>query len=158
MTFKTFAALALSLCVGVGAHAQDAPTRPNDVWITTGFATLHFDSDLDLNGRNPGVGFEYRFHDDAAVTLGRFYNSDLAHSRYVGVNYQPWSLGPVRLGAVLAAFDGYPQMRNGGWFVAPVPTATFEYKKVGVNVAVVPGYKDRLHGGISVQLKFKLWE
>lgn len=158
MTFKTIGALALSLCAGVNAHAQEAQNRPNEIWITTGFATLHFDGDSGLNGRNPGVGFEYRFHNDAAVTLGRFYNSDYAHSRYVGVNYQPWSVGPVRLGAVLAAFDGYPKMRDGGWFVAPVPTASFEYKKVGVNVAVVPGYKDQLHGGISVQLKFKLWE
>ena len=29
---------------------------------------------------------------------------------------------------------------------------------ISLNVAAVPTYKDRLHGGISVQLKFKLWD
>jgi hypothetical protein len=28
---------------------------------------------------------------------------------------------------------------------------------VGVNVGVIPSYKDRLYGGISVQLKVKLF-
>ena len=64
----------------------------------------------------------------------------------------------MKLGAVVGAFDGYPKMRDGGWFPALIPAATFEYKRVGVNVAIVPTYKDRLHGGISVQLKFKVWE
>jgi hypothetical protein len=29
---------------------------------------------------------------------------------------------------------------------------------VGVNVGIIPSYKDRLYGGISVQLKLKLFE
>ncbi len=158
MTHKTFAALLLAFAVCAPGAAQEAAPRPNEVWIASGFATYHFDSDLDLNGSNPGVGLEYRFHQDAALTMGRFYNSDRQHSRYVGVNYQPWNIGPVRLGAVLAAFDGYPRMHDGGWFLAPVPSVSFEYQRVGVNVAIVPSYKERLHGGISVQLKFKVWE
>ncbi|MBC7684236.1 MAG: hypothetical protein H7176_03290 [Bdellovibrionales bacterium] len=157
ISLKPLAALALGLVCAGHACAQDSGKR-HEVWLGTGFATYHFQGELDLNGRNPGIGVEYRFADSAAVTAGRFYNSDRQHTRYVGVLYQPWSLGPVKLGAVLAAFDGYPKMRDGGWFLAPVPAASFEYKKVGVNVAVVPTYKNRLHGGISVQLKFKLWE
>ena len=151
------AALALALGSAGSAFAQEN-NRRHELWVATGFATYHFQSDLDLNGRNPGIGVEYRFVESVAVTAGRFYNSDRQHSRYIGVLYQPWSLGPVKLGAVLAAFDGYPKMHEGGWFLAPVPAVSYEYKKVGINVAVVPTYKDRLHGGISVQLKFKLWE
>jgi hypothetical protein len=64
----------------------------------------------------------------------------------------------VRLGAVVAGFSGYPQMRDGGWFPALIPVATVEYKRVGVNVGFVPSYRDRLYGGISLQLKFKLAE
>jgi len=158
MTFQPLAALALTLFACLPAVAREAGQRPNEIWLATGFATYHFQSDVELNGRNPGVGLEYRFRDDAALSAGRFFNSDLRHSHYAGVNYQPWSFGPVRLGAVVAAFNGYPQMRDGGWFVALVPSATFEYQRVGVNVAIVPSYKERLHGGISVQLKFKLWE
>ncbi len=159
MTLKPFAALALTLFAYSSASAQEtADTARNELWLATGFATYHFESDKQLNGRNPGIGLEYRFSDTMAATAGRFYNSDHAHSRYAGLFYQPWSVKGVRLGAVVGAFDGYPKMREGGWFLALIPSATFEYKRVGVNVAVVPTYKERLHGGISVQLKFKLWE
>jgi hypothetical protein len=62
----------------------------------------------------------------------------------------------VRVGLALAAFDGYPNMRDGGWFPAAIPTLTYEYKRVGLNVGIIPTYKDRLYGGVSFQLKFKL--
>ena len=159
MKLTSIGALALTLFACSTALAQEADsTRRNELWLDTGFATYHFQSDKDLNGRNPGIGVEYKFSDNMAVTAGRFFNSDREHSRYAGLYYQPWSWGGVRFGAVVGGFDGYPKMREGGWFLAAIPAATFEYKRVGVNVAVVPTYKDRLHGGISVQLKFKLWD
>ena len=156
MMKKTAIALALLLCAQAHAQEQDDGKR-SELWLATGFATYHFQSDKDLNGQNPGVGIEYRFSDVAAVTAGRFYNSDREHSKYVGVYYQPWSYRGVKLGAVVGAFDGYPNMRDGGWFPALIPAATYEYKRVGVNLAVIPTYKNRLHGGISLQLKFKLF-
>jgi hypothetical protein len=140
----------------VTAVAPSDHTR-SELWLDTGFATYHFQSDKHLNGRNPGVGIEYRFRDDAAVTAGRFFNSDRQHSRYAGVLYQPWSYEGVRFGAVVGAFDGYPKMHNGGWFLALVPGITWEYQRVGINIAVIPTYKERLHGGISAQLKFRLF-
>ena len=154
------AALVLLALTSACAAAQEAPAadgKRSELWIDTGFATYHFQSDKNLNGRNPGVGMEYRFSDEAALTVGRFYNSDRQHSNYAGVYYQPWSWGGVRFGGVIGGFDGYPKMREGGWFLAAIPTATWEYQRVGINVAVVPTYKERLHGGISVQLKFKLF-
>ncbi len=164
-TLKTCAALAFTLFAYSSALAQDGAQstdsdnkRPNELWLDTGFATYHFQSDKNLNGRNPGIGLEYKFSDTMALTAGRFYNSDREHSRYAGMYYQPWTFGGVKVGAVVGGFDGYPKMRDGGWFLAIIPAATFEYKRVGVNIAVVPTYKERLHGGISVQLKFKLWE
>ncbi|NML60063.1 hypothetical protein HHL21_02975 [Massilia sp. RP-1-19] len=156
MMKKTAIALALLLCAQAQAQEQDSGKR-SELWLATGFATYHFQSDKDLNGQNPGVGIEYRFSDVAAVTAGRFYNSDRDHSKYVGVYYQPWSYRGVKMGAVVGAFDGYPNMRDGGWFPALIPTATYEYKRVGVNLAVIPTYKNRLHGGISLQLKFRLF-
>ena len=131
--------------------------RRNEWWVTTGFLTHHFQSDLDLNDNNRGAGLEYRASDDVTLTAGRFNNSDREHSRYLGVYWQPWHWGGWRFGAVAGGFDGYPRMRNGGWFPALIPTATYEYKRVGVNVAVTPTYKDRIHGGISVQLKLRLF-
>jgi hypothetical protein len=129
----------------------------SEFWLDTGFATYHLQQDKDLNGRNPGVGAEYRFSSTAAVTAGHFYNSDRKHSSYAGVIYQPFAIGPVRLGAVLGGFNGYPKMRDGGWFPALIPVATIEYKRIGVNLGFIPTYKDRLYGGISVQLKLKLF-
>lgn len=157
MKMTTLAALAATLFACSSACAQETERR-NELWIDTGFATYHFDSDAELNGRNPGVGLEYRFSDTMAVTAGRFYNSDYEHSRYVGLYYQPWNYKGFRFGAVVGAFDGYPKMRDGGWFPALIPAISYEYQRVGVNIAIVPSYKDRLYGGISLQLKFKLWE
>ena len=91
----------------------------------------------------------------ASATVGRFYNSDRAYSNYAGVYYQPWKIGPVRIGAVVGGFNGYPKMRDGGWFPAAIPTLSYEYERVGVNIAIVPSYKDRLYGALSIQLKLK---
>jgi len=160
-THRICAALALvfaATCV----HADDLFTKiaadpKSELWIDSGFATYHFDRDKNLNGGNRGVGFEYRFSDTMAAAAGRFVNSDRFYSNYAGVLWQPYALGPVRLGAAIAAFDGYPRVRDRGWFPAVIPTFTYEYQRVGVNVGVVPSYKDRLYGGISVQLKLELF-
>lgn len=142
------------------AHAGDLlsvvdPAPLKEFWVDSGFATYHFDRDRNLNGNNDGIGAEYRFRGDLAATAGRFYNSDREYSNYAGAVWQPFALGRVRLGAVVAAFNGYPYMRDGGWFPALIPVATIEYKRFGVNFGLVPTYKDRLYGGLSVQLKFK---
>jgi hypothetical protein len=158
MTMKRNAMFAAALIACANACAQDDAAKRSELWLDTGFATYHFQSDKNLNGRNPGIGVEYKFSESSALTAGRFYNSDRQHSNYAGMYYQPWNVGPVRLGAVVGGFNGYPKMREGGWFLALIPVATFEYKRVGVNIAVIPTYKERLHGGISMQLKFKLWE
>ena len=159
---RIFAALALILA-GASAHADDLFTKidadpKSEFWIDSGFATYHFDRDKNLNGGNRGLGFEYRFSGTMALSGGRFVNSDRFYSNYAGVIWQPFALGPVRLGAAIAAFDGYPKMRDRGWFPAVIPTFTYEYQRVGINVGVVPSYKDRLYGGISVQLKFRLFD
>lgn len=159
------AALALALATlaaGAGAQAQSLSTRTDAapasaLWIDSGFATWHFNQNKNLNGGNRGLGLEYQFSSTMAAAAGRFVNSDRAYSDYAGVIWQPWAIGPVRIGAAIAAFNGYPKMRDGGWFPAAIPTLTWEYERVGVNVGIIPSYKDRLYGGISVQLKLKLF-
>lgn len=159
--YHFFATCALALA-GACAHADDLFTKiaadpKSELWIDSGFATYHFDHDKNLNGGNRGLGVEYRFSGTMAAAAGRFVNSDRDYSNYAGVVWQPYALGPVRLGAAIAAFDGYPKMRDRGWFPAVIPTFTYEYQRVGLNVGVIPTYKDRLYGGISVQLKIKLF-
>ncbi|MHA4871645.1 hypothetical protein ACXZ1M_28535 [Duganella sp. PWIR1] len=152
-------ALVLLACMSGAAMADTFETIDNaplnEVWLNGGFYSYHFQRYKGLNDSNPGLGAEWRFSTVASATVGRFYNSDRAYSNYAGVYYQPFKVGPVRLGAVAGAFDGYPKMRNGGWFPAVIPTASFEYERVGVNVAIVPSYKDRLYGAISIQLKLR---
>lgn len=157
------ACAALLLAGTLPVHADDLFTtienKPlKEVWLNPGFYSYHFQRDKHLNDSNPGLGAEYRFSTVASVTAGRFYNSDRFYSNYAGVYYQPFALGPVRLGVVAGGFNGYPKMRDGGWFLAAIPTLSAEYKSVGVNVAIVPTYKDRLYGAISVQLKLKVFE
>jgi hypothetical protein len=134
------------------------PARKSEFWINPGFLTAHFDTDEDLNGANTGLGAEYRFNSIASAVVGRFYNSDREYSNYAGVIFQPIAFGPVRIGVTVAGVDGYANMNHGGWFPALIPTATWEYKRFGINVGVIPSYQDRLHGGITVQFKFKLYE
>ena len=153
------AGLALLACVSGTALADGFETiesRPlQEVWLNGGFYSYHFQRDKGLNDSNPGLGAEWRFSTVASATVGRFYNSDRAYSNYAGVYYQPWKIGPVRIGAVVGGFSGYPKMRDGGWFPAAIPTLSYEYERVGVNVAIVPSYKDRLYGALSIQLKLK---
>ena len=127
-------------------------------WLNAGFLSYHFQRDKDLNGSNFGLGVEQRFSTVAALTAGRFYNSDRRYSNYAGVYYQPIAIGPVRLGAVVGGFNGYPKMRDGGWFLAAIPVASIEYQRVGLNLAFVPSYKDRLYGALSLQVKLKVFE
>ena len=128
----------------------------SETWLNVGFYSAHFQRDKGLNDSNPGLGVEYRYSTVSSLTLGRFYNSDREYSTYAGVYYQPWRIGPVRIGAVAGAFNGYPKMREGGWFLAAIPVASMDYGRMGLNLSVVPSYKDRLYGAISFQLKFKL--
>jgi hypothetical protein len=149
---------AAPLAHGADFFTKIDPAPTSELWIDTGFYTAHFDGDKDLNNNNKGLALEYRFSGTLAATGGRFYNSDRAWSNYAGVIWQPYAVGPVRVGLALAAFDGYPKTRDGGWFPGVIPTLTYEYEQVGVNVGIIPNYKDRLYGGISFQLKFKLFQ
>lgn len=152
----------MSLLTGP-AHADDLfhiidSTPLNEVWLNAGFYSRHFQRDKNLNDSNPGLGVEYRFSSVASVTAGRFYNSDREYSNYAGIYYQPFAIGDVRLGAVVGGFNGYPKMRDGGWFPAIIPVASYEYKRVGLNFAIIPSYKDRLYGAFTFQLKLKVWD
>lgn len=134
------------------------PKTQNQLWINPGMVSYHFQKDQNLNGGNWGAGLEYRFNTVASVTAGRFYNSERAYSNYAGVYYQPVAIGPIKIGAVFGGFNGYPQTNHGGWFAAAVPALTWEGDWVGANVFVIPTIENRVHGAISLQLKFKVFD
>jgi hypothetical protein len=165
MSLLTFAVLTTSVTSDYAQATTDenglhwVESKPlSETWLNAGFYSYHFQEDIGLNNENPGFGVEYRLSTVNSLTAGRFYNSDRAYSNYAGWYYEPAAYGPVRFGAVVGAFNGYPKMLNGGWFPAVIPVLSMEYQRVGMNIAIVPSYKDRLYGAISFQLKLKVWQ
>jgi hypothetical protein len=138
------------------SEAFDNPTHPKAVWLNAGFYTLHFDHDKGLRNANPGLGLEWALNDTYALTAGGFKNSDHQHSNYLGMYVMPWRWKSFKLGAVVGTFDGYPRANQGGWFPALVPMVSFEGERWGLNTAIIPSVMDKLNGGISFQLKYKL--
>lgn len=134
--------------------SESAPLH--EVWLNPGFYSWHFDRDVGLNGNNNGFGAEYRYSTTQSVMAGRFYNSDRAISNYAVWMWQPLLLGPVRLGALAGAIDGYYHANNGGWFPMAIPVASYEYKNVGINLTVVPTIPDTVYGSFTIQLKLKV--
>jgi hypothetical protein len=133
-----------------------SPARADEIWVTAGFHTYHFQTDQHLRNDNPGVGLEYRYSSNGGIAAGIFNNSDWQVTRYAAWQYQPIQSGKAKVGVVVGLFDGYPKVRNGGWFPAVIPAATFEYQRIGANLVVVPTYRDKLHGAVSLQFKFKI--
>jgi hypothetical protein len=68
----------------------------------------------------------------------------------------PYQISGIKLGAVVGAFNGYPHAYDGGWFPALIPVAAIEGSQFGLNVAFVPTVANKLHGGVSFQLKYRV--
>ena len=147
--------LALSAHAGPFKRIQSQPI--SEVWLNPGMYSWHFNRHKGLNGSNFGFGAEYRYSTVSSVTAGVFDNSDRRTSHYLGWYWQPVAMGPLRIGAVAGAIDGYPKMRNGGWFPAVIPTVSMEYGRIGMNLMIIPGYKDRLYGALSLQIKVRVF-
>jgi hypothetical protein len=129
----------------------------DELWLNAGFYSYHFQKDINLDNNNIGAGVEYRYSTVHSITAGRFHNSDMQMSEYAAWYWQPFAWGPVHLGGLIGMIDGYPKAQNGAWFPLVLPVASVEYKRVGINLTVVPTYKETLYGSISVQLKLKVF-
>ena len=133
-----------------------APAALADVWINPGFYSYHFDKSKDLNNNNHGFGVEMSLTDTYSLTAGVFENSNRATSHYVGAYVMPYKIGAFKAGAAVGAFDGYPNMRNGGWFPAIVPAMSIEGRRVGLNITYTPKIGDKLNSALGFQVKFNL--
>lgn len=133
-----------------------APAALADVWVNPGFYSYHFDKSKDLNNNNHGLGVEASINRTYSFTAGVFENSNRATSHYVGVYVMPFQVGALKAGAAVGAFDGYPNMHNGGWFPALVPTMAIEGRRLGLNISYTPKIGDKLNSALSFQVKFNL--
>ena len=166
-TFKTPLA-GLVLLLGVSAsHADEPPAKISEsanatpdkfnLWINPGLVSYHFDRNAGYRGLNWGFGVQSNLSEEVSVLAGNFINSDRVRSNYAGLAWQPLSWRSVRIGLAAGVFDGYPTMRNGGWFVAALPWISIRNERIGVNFTIVPNYSNRLHGAISGQVILRVW-
>jgi hypothetical protein len=133
-----------------------APAALADIWVNPGFYSHHFDKSKDLNNNNRGLGVEATITNTYSLTAGVFENSDRQTSRYVGAYVMPFQMGALKAGAAVGAFDGYPKMREGGWFPALIPTMAMEGRRVGLNVSYTPKIGDKVSSALSFQVKFNI--
>ena len=158
---KRYPRIFASLCFALlGRGASGAEFSP-EVWVNPGVYSLHFDRNRNLREDNVGFGAEVLLTRDHALMAGTIINSDRERTHYVAYQWRPLHWKPadinVSAGAIVGAFDGYPRVRNGGWFVAPLPVVAIEGGRIGVNLTIVPSIKDRLYGAVAVQVKLRVW-
>lgn len=146
----------LLLAFAFAAAAAASPAALADVWINPGFYSHHFDKSKDLNDNNRGLGVEASINSTYSLTAGVFENSNRATSRYVGAYVMPFKMGAFKAGAAVGAFDGYPNMRDGGWFAAAIPTVAIEGQRVGLNISYTPKIGDKVNSALSFQIKFNI--
>ena len=133
-----------------------APAALADIWINPGFYSHHFDKSKDLNNNNTGFGVEATISNTYSLTAGVFENSNRETSHYIGAYVMPFQRGAFKAGAAVGAFDGYPKMREGGWFPAIVPTMAIEGRRVGLNVFLIPKIGDKVNSALAFQVKVNI--
>jgi hypothetical protein len=153
-------ALLLALALPLGATTAQADeaapaATPPEVWINVGGFSRHFDRSSQYNERNFGFGIEWRHSSEVAVMAGVYDNSLGKPSQYAAVNWQPWQIGPVKLGAALGVLNGYPGIERGGTFFAALPMASIEGKRFGINLGLIPSMKN-VDGAVLLQFKIRL--
>lgn len=146
----------------VGAHAEPASDEfPPRIWISPGIYSQHFDRSKHLRNNNTGLSAEVAIARNHALMGGSYINSNRARTHYGAYEWRPlhWQVAGLDVGAgvALGAFDGYPNYRNGGWFVAPLPLLSIESRYVGVNLSVIPTIRNRLDGALAIQIKLRVW-
>jgi hypothetical protein len=159
--FRPLAIACFAILAIVASQSAQSDDLPTQVWVNPGFYSQHFKSSSNFRSDNWGVGAEMALSPEHAVLAGSFINSDGRRSQYGAYWWRPvyWKYNDVGVhaGVVAATLDGYPNYRNGGWFVAPIPAIAIEGGRVGANVMVVPTIKNRVQGAIAMQLKIRVW-
>ena len=164
MRRSRLAAIAL-LCAAANTAAAQAGAPPQEswpqLWLNPGIYSQHFDSDKGLRNNNIGFGAEVLLNNDHGLMAGSFINSNRARTRFAAYQWRPlhWRFSGVDVSAGIAvgAFDGYPNYRDGGWFVAPLPMLAIEGKTFGANISLIPTVENRFDGALAVQVKLRVW-
>ncbi|MDP3205778.1 MAG: hypothetical protein Q8M80_17110 [Hydrogenophaga sp.] len=162
---KIFRCALVALVVGTAfpVFAESATTghaplwqKPaGELWLNVGGFSRHFNRQAGHNENNLGLGLEYRTSDELSFMAGSYHNSVRKNTTYAAVNWQPLSMGSFKLGAAVGLMNGYPAMNRGGTFFAALPMATYEGRRFGVNLGLIPSMKD-VDGAVILQFKVRL--
>jgi hypothetical protein len=136
------ALLVLPLVLLLGAGAAHA-----DLGLNIYGFSYHFDRDkakeLGLTHEfNPGIGIRWRRADSGVFADAAVYSDSAANTAVVAGAGYLWRAGEsLRLGGALALFrsDTY---NKGDAFIAPIPLAAYEYRRVTFNLAYFPKWRD----------------
>ena len=163
MYFPVAGALLAALTFAApAAKAESASTTLNleaassrQLWLNVGGFSRHFHRNAGYNENNLGLGIEYRTSPEVSYMAGSYYNSVRKNTAYAAVNWQPWTVGPFKLGAAVGLMNGYPAMNRGGSFFAALPMATYEGQRFGLNIGLIPSIKN-VDGAVIVQFKIRV--
>jgi hypothetical protein len=72
------------------------------------------------------------------------------------ISWQPWSLWDWKMGSAIGLMHGYPALERGGTFFGALPMVTYEGKRFGVKLGVIPDDMPKVDGAIVIQFKFRL--
>ncbi len=162
---KTPIACALLAVLSIAAPAASAestattlelePVSRSQLWLNVGGFSRHLQRSAGHNENNLGLGLEYRTSPEISFMAGSYYNSVRKNTTYAAVNWQPWTMGPFKIGAAVGLMNGYPAMNRGGNFFAALPMATYEGRRFGINVGLIPSIKN-VDGAVIVQFKVRV--
>jgi len=155
-SYASFALAGALICSAPAAFAatEEAGQDP-EIWVNVGGFSRHFARDKGYNESNLGIGIEYRTSPEVSFMAGSYYNSVRKTTYYAAVNWQPLSIGPWKLGASAGVMNGYPAMAHGGTFFAALPMATYEGKRFGINLGLIPSI-GKVDGAVVVQFKLRV--
>jgi hypothetical protein len=141
--------------VGAPSSAEAPDKETSEIWVNLGGFSRHFARNKGYNESNLGLGVEYRTSPEVSFMAGTYYNSVRKTTSYAAVNWQPWTMGPWKLGASVGVMNGYPAVARGGTFFAALPMATYEGQRFGVNLGLIPTV-GKVDGAVVVQFKFRV--
>lgn len=147
--------VALAQTATASAPATSEAAYQNEVWVNVGGFSRHFHRDRGYNENNIGLGVELRTSPELSFMAGAYDNSVRKTTTYAAVNWQPWNVGPFKVGGTLGLMNGYPSLAKGGVFFAAMPMASWEGKRYGVNVGIIPSI-GKVDGAVIVQFKVRL--
>lgn len=124
------------------------------LWVQFGGFSHHMDRSRNFNEHNFGLGAQYRFNENHAVSVGYYRNSIRETSHYALYKYTPLHYGPVSAGVMAGAVDGYPKLNHGRAYPLALPMASIRMGRVEAEAMYVPKMKD-ISSVVAVNFGYK---